>query len=78
MSPPAGHGELKFSVSAPSYLSSQTCGQGHTEGCGFCVGSSRGFNFQTPDISPPPDPPGRRGSGGEAPEMGVPWVWSWT
>ena len=58
---PAGHRELKLSVTAPSYLSSQTqtCDQGHTEGSGFCVGSSRGFNFQTPDNSPLPDPPGR-------------------
>ena len=58
---PAGHRELKLSVTAPSYLSSQTqtCDQGHTEGSDFCVGSSQGFNFQTPDSSPPPDPPGR-------------------
>ena len=69
--------DLKFAVSAASYLSSQTCGKGHTEGSGFCVGSSRGFNFQTPDIFPPPDPPGRWRGGGRgrvAPEMGVPWV----
>ncbi|KAI4569315.1 hypothetical protein MJT46_006609 [Ovis ammon polii x Ovis aries] len=58
---PVGHRELKLSVTALSYLSSQTqtCDQGHTEGSDFCVGSSQGFNFQTPDSSPPPDPPGR-------------------
>lgn len=66
----AGHRELHRGLCPPPTSAVRRVAK-DTDGSGFCVGSSGGSDFQTPDTSPPPGPSvGRRKEG--LPRWGFP------